>query len=81
MKRESLRLWMAGNRRVIVALGPGVDVPGIRLVVHLGRPEKITDFVQESGRGGRAGEPTESAIVISQQELFNLRNGRTARRR
>src|SRR5690606_13410277 len=37
------------------ALGAGVDIPGVRLVVHWNSPSSIIDFAQQSGRAGRDG--------------------------
>ncbi|KAK4964901.1 hypothetical protein LTR28_003563, partial [Elasticomyces elasticus] len=56
------------------ALGTGVDVPGIRVVVHLGRPHGIVDFVQEVGRAARDGETVQSTIVIVKREMKWLRS-------
>ena len=73
-KEEALAAWADGEERVIVAttaLGTGIDVSGINLVVHLGRPHGIVDFVQEVGRAGRAGEAeaARSVVVLVASEL------------
>ncbi len=47
------------------ALGAGVDIPDVRLVVHIGLPRSLRDFVQESGRAGRDGQASRSVIVVS----------------
>ena len=81
-KEESLISWMAGDEKVIVAtgaLGSGIDVAGIRHVVHLGRPQEIIDFAQESGRGGRQGEKVRSTIVLSRSEFNWLKAPSTKR--
>ncbi|WKT38183.1 Helicase, C-terminal [Fusarium oxysporum f. sp. vasinfectum] len=60
-KAKRIDEWMAGNRDeggLIVAtnaLGMGMDVPDVRLVVHAGMPRQLRNFVQESGRAGRDG--------------------------
>lgn len=46
------------------ALGLGVDDPNVRLVVHADMPRQLVNFVQESGRGGRDGQRSESVVVI-----------------
>jgi hypothetical protein len=79
-KKETVTTWIASDRGIIVAtsaLGSGVDVAGIRAVIHLGRPPTIVDFAQEAGRGGRQGERVQSTVVLSRSE-FNWLRGSTA---
>ncbi|RSL82730.1 hypothetical protein CEP52_016890 [Fusarium oligoseptatum] len=56
-KRQRLRLWMEQGQLIVAtnALGLGVDVPDVRLVVHAGMPCRLRNYVQESGRAGRDG--------------------------
>ena len=35
-----------------VALGIGVNIKDINLIIHYGVPHSIDDYLQESGRGG-----------------------------
>ena len=54
--------------RIVVAtscFGTGVDVPDVRLVVHLGFSWDLTAFAQESGRAGRDGAPARSVVIYS----------------
>ena len=79
-KKESLAGWAAGSQKFIVAtsaLGSGIDVAGIRAVIHLGRPQTIVDFAQEAGRGGRQGESVRSTMVLGRSE-FNWLRGSSA---
>ncbi|KAL6399582.1 hypothetical protein AUP68_10344, partial [Ilyonectria robusta] len=72
-KAERLRVWMSGLRRdqygdgrVIVAtnaLGLGIDVPDIRVVLHIEMPFEMADYAQQSGRAGRDGLRSEAIIV------------------
>lgn len=57
---------LAGGRVIVTtnALGLGLDIPTIRIVVHLGKIYTIEDYSQESGRAGRDGKPS-SAVVFS----------------
>ena len=71
-KEESLATWVDGSEKIMIAtsaLGTGVDIDGIRNVVHMGRPHGIMDFVQEVGRAGRSGEPVQSIIVLGKGEM------------
>ncbi|KAK5994713.1 ATP-dependent DNA helicase tlh2-like protein [Cladobotryum mycophilum] len=56
-KQRRLRAWIRDGTLIVAtnALGMGVDMPDIRLVVHAGMPGKLRDYVQESGRGGGTG--------------------------
>ena len=77
-KEEALAAWADGEEQVIVAtsaLGTGVDVAAVALVLHFGRPHGIVDFVQEVGRAGRAcGSPARSIVVLTAGELQWLRS-------
>jgi superfamily II DNA helicase RecQ len=67
-KAQRMRGWLDGEHRVIVAtnaLGLGVDIPDIRVVIHAGTPRKLRDYAQESGRAGRDGLASEAIIVCS----------------
>ncbi|RFN40177.1 putative ATP-dependent dna helicase q1, partial [Fusarium flagelliforme] len=57
--------WIAATN----ALGLGVDDPNVRLVVHGGMPRQLVNFVQESGRGGRDRQKSESVVVIRRSWL------------
>ncbi|RKL22022.1 hypothetical protein BFJ72_g14786 [Fusarium proliferatum] len=64
---EEWRTSVGGKSGWIVAtnaLGLGVDVPDVRLVVHAEMPRRLRDFVQESGRGGRDGKRSKSVVVV-----------------
>jgi len=65
-KGELLKEWISGPGGWIVAtgaLGTGINIEGIIYVIHVGRLYGLTSFVQQSGRGGRNGEVSDSIIV------------------
>jgi len=74
-KARRLNEWLTGEGvQTIVAtnaLGLGVDVPNVRLVVHAGMPRKLRDFAQESGRAGRDGGSCEAVVVVSSGGLHS----------
>ncbi|XP_063962164.1 uncharacterized protein LOC135155823 [Lytechinus pictus] len=56
-----------GSIRVLfatMAFGMGVNCRGVRRVYHLGPPEDIEDYVQESGRVGRDGEDSHAVLIL-----------------
>ena len=66
-KQALLEQWAGGGGGWIVAtgaLGTGIDIPGIVYIIHLGRPYGLTSFMQQAGRGGRAGEISDSMVIL-----------------
>ena len=69
-KAAVLQDWMQNGRGWIVAtgaLGTGVNISGIVYVIHVDRPYGMTSFVQQSGRGGRNGEVSDSVVFVGVQ--------------
>ena len=68
-KSKIMEDWVGstgGMTRVIAAtkaLRLGVDVADVRLVMDAGMPRDLRNFVQESGRGGRDGQKSESVVA------------------
>ncbi|KAK4117938.1 P-loop containing nucleoside triphosphate hydrolase protein, partial [Parathielavia appendiculata] len=65
-KGRRLREWARVGRVIVTtnALGMGIDVADVRMVVHAGAPRRLRDYAQESGRAGRDGEKSEAVIVL-----------------
>jgi superfamily II DNA helicase RecQ len=66
-KQELLTEWASGSGGWMVAtgaLGTGIDIPGVVYIIHLGRPYGLTSFMQQAGRGGRAGEISDSIVIL-----------------
>ena len=79
-RTASFEDWVGGKQKFIVCsslLGCGVDVEGVAVVLHFGTPWSILDFVQESGRAGRSGNPSVSIVFASQDERGPTDNDNT----
>lgn len=61
-----LAQFVDGQHPIIAAtstLGMGVDIPDIRLIIHMGTPRTLLDYTQESGHASRDGQ-TSVAVII-----------------
>lgn len=47
----------------------GVDKPNVRFIINYGLPKTLESYFQQSGRGGRDGEPAVSIIFWSQEDF------------
>jgi superfamily II DNA helicase RecQ len=64
-KARRLQEWMESGQVIVTtnALGMGVDIPDVRMVVHAGPPRWLRAYAQESGRAGRDGVRSEAVVV------------------
>ena len=68
--------WMRGQVKVIVAtnaFGMGIDKPDVRLVVHMDLPDSLEAYFQEAGRGGRDGKDSAAFLLVSDQDVQQLK--------
>ncbi|KAK4095800.1 P-loop containing nucleoside triphosphate hydrolase protein [Parathielavia hyrcaniae] len=63
---QRLQEWVKEGRVMVTtnALGMGINVADVRLVVHAGAPRRLREYAQKSGRAGRDGEKREAVIVL-----------------
>ena len=75
-KNETLQQWINGSGGWIVAtgaLGTGINIEGVTEVIHVDRPYGLTSFAQQSGRGGRSREISNSVIIARLESSFSSR--------
>jgi ATP-dependent DNA helicase RecQ len=82
-RRQIEKDWLSGQIQFVVctsAFGMGINKPDVRWVVHFQSPQLLAEYLQEIGRGGRDGLPTEALTLISEPTgLFNGEDKRLRR--
>ena len=58
-----------------VALGMGVDIQGIRHIVHITPPHTIQAYFQETGRAGRDGQPSTAVLFYNNHDIAKNKPG------
>jgi ATP-dependent DNA helicase RecQ len=61
--------WLSGKSQFVVctcAFGMGINKPDVRWIVHFQSPQLLSEYVQEIGRGGRDGLPSDALTLISE---------------
>jgi len=71
-RRQNQKDFVKGELNLMLAtpaFGLGVDKPDIRSVVHFELPGSVEAYVQEFGRAGRDGEPSNCTLFYSQEDI------------
>jgi ATP-dependent DNA helicase RecQ len=61
--------WLSGRSQFVVctcAFGMGINKPYVRWVVHYQAPQLLSEYIQEVGRGGRDGLPSDALTLMSE---------------
>jgi len=73
-KHEAYTTWREGSVQAIVAtkaFGMGIDKPDIRYIIRHGVPECLSSWLQELGRAGRDGNPSQAYIFYDERDTDN----------
>ncbi len=62
---DDIRVMVATN-----AFGMGIDKSNVRYVIHFNMPKNMEAYIQEAGRAGRDGEPSQCILLFSAQDIM-----------
>ena len=68
-RRANEERWLSGAIPFVIctsAFGMGINKPDVRWVVHFHAPLLLSEYVQEIGRAGRDGNPSEALLLMSE---------------
>ena len=75
VRNQKQTSWSSGKKRIMVstnAFGMGIDVPGVRFVIHMDLPDSPEAYFQEAGRGGRDGKKAYSVVLFNETDRLDM---------
>lgn len=73
-KRAAHELQFLRSEKTIMvatsAFGMGVDLDTVDLIIHFNMPLSITDYIQQSGRGGRSGQKARCILLYDEEDYY-----------
>jgi ATP-dependent DNA helicase RecQ len=72
-RRKIEQDWLSNKIQFVVctcAFGMGINKADVRWICHYQTPIFLTEYIQEIGRGGRDGQPTNTLTLISESTGF-----------
>ncbi len=76
-RHEVQDAFMSGSDPIVVAtiaFGMGIDKEDIRYVYHYNPPKTLENYMQETGRAGRDGEPSTCEVLYCPEDVATLEN-------
>lgn len=76
-RHEIQDLFMSADDGLVVAtiaFGMGIDKANIRQVIHYNPPKSLENYMQETGRAGRDGQPSICELLLCPDDVATLEN-------
>ena len=71
-RRRVQKRFMTGQLRIVVAtvaFGMGLDKSDVRAIIHYNLPRSFESYVQEIGRAGRDGRPSQCHVFLDPEVI------------